>query len=201
MDNAGDHLAAVATAARSAARQPGVPETLQAIVEAARLSVPGFDHAGISLRAPASPPCGSNRSSRCHEQRWPAYIPAAVSFGLRAQLAVRLFLDPNGSMGGLNLYSTTTEEIPPDAEHIADLLAAHAALALDETREVEHLHEALHSRKVIGQAIGILMQRYELDEEAAFAYLLRASSHGNTKLRTVAEQLVSETSRAHARRR
>jgi len=133
------------------------------------------------------------------EQRWPAYIPLAVGLGVRAQMGVRLFLRGNGSMGSLNLYSVDEEDIHPDAENIADLFAAHAALALMRTRQAEHLNEALHSRKVIGQAIGIVMQRYELDEEAAFAYLLRASSHGNVKLREVAEQLVADTSQAYAR--
>lgn len=135
-----------------------------------------------------------------HDQRWPNYMPSAVKLGLRAQLAVRLFLEDSGSMGGLNLYSTTREDIHPDAENIADLFAAHAAVALDKSREVEHLNQALRSRKVIGQAIGIAMERYGLDEDAAFSYLLRASSHSNVKLRTIAEQLVDETSRAHGRR-
>ena len=38
-----------------------------------------------------------------HDQRWPRYVPAAVERGLRAQLAVRLYLDDQGTLGGLNL--------------------------------------------------------------------------------------------------
>ena len=86
------------------------------------------------------------------EQRWPAYIPLAVGLGVRAQMGVRLFLRGNGSMGSLNLYSVDEEDIHPDAENIADLFAAHAALALMRTRQAEHLNEALHSRKVIAPA-------------------------------------------------
>jgi GAF domain-containing protein len=130
-----------------------------------------------------------------HDQRWPDYMPQALKHGLRSQLAVRLFLDDTGSMGGLNLYSTESEEIDPDAENIADLFAAHAAIALQKVGEIEHLNEALRSRQVIGQAIGIVMERYGVDNDAAFAFLLRASSHGNIKLRDVAERLVADTPR------
>ena len=43
---------------------------------------------------------------------------------------------------------------------------------------------------MIGQAIGILMERYEMDEERAFAFLVRASSQSNIKLRDLAAELV-----------
>lgn len=56
-------------------------------------------------------------------------------------------------------------------------------------------HQALQSRKVIGQAIGILMERFGLDDGRAFAFLVRASSHGNIKLRDVAAELVDQGNR------
>lgn len=127
-----------------------------------------------------------------HDQRWPRYVPEAVGLGLKSQLAVKLYLDDQGTLGGLNLYSTLDEDIDPDAEGLADLFAAHAAIALGHVHERENLNEALHSRKVIGQAIGIIMERYHMSEDRAFAFLVRASSHGNIKLRVVAEQLVNE---------
>ena len=100
-------------------------------------------------------------------------------------------------MGALNLYSTSQEEIDPDAEHVAELFASHAAIALHQAREVEHLNQAMESRKVIGQALGIVMERYELDETRAFAFLLRASSTSNIKLRDIAAQLVEDTQLRH----
>jgi AmiR/NasT family two-component response regulator len=93
----------------------------------------------------------------------------------------------------LNLYSTDQDEIDADAESIADLFAAHAAIALRKVREIEGLHRALESRELIGQATGIVMERYTIDADAAFAFLLRASSHGNLKLRDVAERLIADT--------
>jgi GAF domain-containing protein len=223
---------AIASAARSMNHKRTLDETLQAIVEVARASVPGFDEVGISTlhkdgkvqtRAATGDlvhqlddlqyglsegPCVDTlREAHVvvaphiqHDQRWPRYVPAAVERGLRSQLAVRLYLDDQGTLGGLNLYSTTSDDVDPEAEGTAELFAAHAAIALGNARERENLNQALHSRKVIGQAVGILMERYEMNEDRAFAFLVRASSHANIKLRDVAQELVNRAN-AHRTRR
>jgi GAF domain-containing protein len=127
-----------------------------------------------------------------HDQRWPRYVPAAVAVGVRSQLAVKLYLDDGGTLGGLNFYSTITDDIDPEAEQAADLFATHAAIALGNAHTREGLNDALQSRKIIGQAIGILMERYEIDEDRAFAFLVRASSQANIKLRVIAQELVDQ---------
>lgn len=127
-----------------------------------------------------------------HDQRWPRYVRPAVELGLKSQLAVRLFLDSEGTIGGLNIYSTQTEEIHPDAENIAELFAAHAAIALGHAREIEGLNQALTTRKVIGQAIGMLMVQYDLTDDAAFGLLVRTSSHSNVKIRDIAAKMVAD---------
>jgi GAF domain-containing protein len=124
-----------------------------------------------------------------HDQRWPRYMPEAVRRGLRAQLAVGLYSDQD-SLGGLNLYSTESDEIDDDAVDIAELFAAQAAIALGRSRQEFQLNEALESRKVIGQALGLIMQKYEMNEDRAFQFLIRASSTSNTKVRDVAAELV-----------
>jgi GAF domain-containing protein len=224
-----DAASALAEAARTIHREETLEETLGAIAGTARISVPGIDHAGISIITPnggietkaatdavvwefdrlqydlGEGPCVSAMRGdpvisvphARHDQRWPEFMPRALKLGLQSQLAVRLFLDEEGTMGALNLYSTSQEEIDPDAEHVAELFASHAAIALHQAREVEHLNHALESRKVIGQALGIVMERYELDETRAFAFLLRASSTSNIKLRAIAAQLVEDTQDRH----
>ena len=126
------------------------------------------------------------------DQRWPLFVPRAVELGLKSQLAVRLYLDDEGTLGGLNIYSTTSEDIDLDAENIAELFATHAAIALGNAREVDTLQEALRTRKVIGQAIGMLMTAYTLDEDAAFGLLVRTSSVTNVKLRDIAADMVKD---------
>jgi GAF domain-containing protein len=124
-----------------------------------------------------------------HEQRWPRYMGEAVRRGLRAQLAVGLY-DDERSLGGLNLYSTQSDRIDPEAVGIAELFAVQAAIAMGRSRNEVQLNEALESRKVIGQAIGLIMERYRMGEDRAFQFLIRASSTGNVKLRDVAAELV-----------
>lgn len=124
-----------------------------------------------------------------HDQRWPRYMPEAVKRGLRAQLAMGLYSDHH-SLGGLNLYSTESDRVEDDAIGIAELFASQAAIALGRSRQEFQLNEALESRKVIGQAMGLIMQKYELDEDRAFQFLVRASSTGNIKLRDLAGELV-----------
>ena len=215
--------ASIAVAARSMDARPSLDQTLLAIVHAAQVSVPGFDHAGISTvdhkgrvqtRAGTGPlveeldnlqyglgegPCVDALRHALvvaapairAEQRWPRYVSRATrETGLQSQLAVRMFLDEEGTVGTLNLYSTSQAEIDPDAESVAELFATHAAIALGRAREISTLNEALLSRRLIGQAIGIVMERYKIDEDRAFAFLARASSHGNIKLRDVAKELV-----------
>ena len=51
----------------------------------------------------------------------------------------------------------------------------------------------MRSRTLIGQAVGIVMERYDLNDERAFAFLKRLSSHRNVKLRLVAREIVDAT--------
>src|SRR3954447_10205118 len=130
-------------------------------------------------------------SSLRDEQRWPHYVPQARAVGVRSQLAVKLYLD-QGTLGGINFYSTVSDDVSPDAQALARLFATHSAIALGHARERANLNEALQSRKMIGQAIGIIMERYDMNEDRAFAFLVRASSHANIKLRAIAQELVDQ---------
>jgi len=134
------------------------------------------------------PVCVSNMQ---HEQRWPRYVPQAREAGVRSQMAVKLYLDEH-TLGGINFYSTISDDVCDDAQALARAFATHAAIALGHAQERETLIEGLQTRGAIGQAIGILMERYEMNQDRAFAFLIRASSHGNIKLRAVAQELVDE---------
>ncbi|QIK65259.1 GAF and ANTAR domain-containing protein [Nocardioides sp. HDW12B] len=218
---------ALAEAARAMGNRESLPETLQAIVDAARTSLPPFEvgvsttakDGAITTRAATSQtvwdldtlqyelgegPCLEaildegvvSAPAIRHDQRWPRYVPVAVrDHGLCSQFAVRMFLDEEGTVGGLNFYSTSTESIEAEDVELAKLFAAHAAVAFGQAREIENLNRALESRTVIGQAMGLVMGRYSLDQDAAFAFLRRASSHANIKLHDVAKRIVEEADR------
>jgi GAF domain-containing protein len=127
------------------------------------------------------------------DRRWPYYVRAAVQLGLRSQLTVRLPLDDQHVVGALNLYSTTSDAIEAEAEATARLFADRAANALSSSRQRATLTEARDTRAVVGQALGILMERYHLDEDSAFALLVRTSSRSGIGLRDIAERLVGRS--------
>lgn len=125
------------------------------------------------------------------EERWPAFMAEAARRGLRAQIGVRLYKDRQG-LAVLNIYSEQDDVLDGHSAQAADLFAAHAALAMGKATAIDQLHEGMRTRQRIGVAVGLLMHRYEVSEERAFAFLVRASSHGNVKLRDVAAEVVRE---------
>ena len=123
------------------------------------------------------------------ETRWPKYSPQAADYGVGAQMAMHLY-QSNQSFGGLNLYFDRPGSITDETVDIAELIATYASNALGYARQVEGFNQALATRKSIGQAIGIVMERYKIDEDRAFEFLVRVSQTGNVKLRAVADEIV-----------
>lgn len=128
------------------------------------------------------------------EGRWARYVPQAVALGVRSQLALRLH-HVGSTMGSINLYSTVSDDVDEDAQALARMLATHSSVALRHAQERASLADPYESRKVIEEAVGILMERYEMNADRAFAFLVRASSHTDTELRAVAQELVDERTR------
>lgn len=125
------------------------------------------------------------------DDRFPAYGAAAASLGVRSQIGVRLFDTPKSS-GALNLYSRSAGAFD-DKGALSALFAHQAGQAIAYARHVDSLEQAVRSRTIIGQAVGIVMERYQLNDEHAFAFLKRLSSHRNVKLRQVAEEIIATT--------
>ena len=74
---------------------------------------------------------------------------------------------------------------------LAELFATQAAAVLEYAVQVEQLSEALHTRTDIGTAVGIVMERYGVDRDRAFAFLVRNSNERNVKLRVLAQQVIA----------
>ena len=73
----------------------------------------------------------------------------------------------------------------------AEVIGRHASIALATAQQEASLTRAIDARKLVGQAQGILMERYSLDDRRAFDVLRRYSQSTNTKLNEVARILVS----------
>lgn len=126
------------------------------------------------------------------DERYPRYGEAAVAEGVRAQVGVRLFDGPK-SHGALNLYSREVGAFD-DLSTLGELFASQAGQAIAYAQEIANLGEAVRTRTLIGQAVGIVMERYGLNDERAFAFLQRMSSHQNVKLRVIAQGIVDAAS-------
>ncbi len=124
------------------------------------------------------------------EDRWPAFCRGAVKLGARSMLSIQLFVEGD-RLGALNLYGAEANAFTDESEQVGLLVAAHAAVAFADSQKISQLGEALISRQLIGQAEGILMERYKITAEQAFLLLSRVSSKSNIKLRDVAEHLAS----------
>jgi GAF domain-containing protein len=127
------------------------------------------------------------------ENRWPRFtVRLRTETGIRSALAHCLTLD-NRVLGALLLHSEQPGFFTDEIRRFADVYAGHAAIALAKVSEHEraqNLETALQSNREIGMAIGILMVRHSLTDQAAFDLLRVTSQHQHRKLRDIAAETV-----------
>lgn len=123
------------------------------------------------------------------ETRWPEFARRASQAGAASMLSLQLYVEGD-NLGALNLYSRTPNAFDDESEQVGLLFASHAAVAYAGVRKEAQLARAVDSRDLIGQAKGILMERYKISPERAFLVLTRASQNSNRKLHDIATELV-----------
>jgi GAF domain-containing protein len=124
-----------------------------------------------------------------NEPKWPNYSPAMVDLGVRSGLSFKLYTAER-TAGALNLFAYEPRLWDSEAETIGMVLAAHAAAAILASRQGDQLQSALSTRDRIGQAKGIIMERFGIDDVRAFAMLRQLSQDGNVKLSVVAQRVI-----------
>ncbi|MFK4084786.1 GAF and ANTAR domain-containing protein [Kribbella sp. NPDC020789] len=124
------------------------------------------------------------------ETRWsPEWAAEVLATGIRS--ALHLPLTVSGRPAAvLSLYGEVAGGFGVDEVAIAHILARHATVAIATARREANLNRAVDARKLVGQAMGILMERYDLDSDRAFEVLRRYSQDTNRKLRDVAQELI-----------
>jgi AmiR/NasT family two-component response regulator len=90
----------------------------------------------------------------------------------------------------LNLFSFKPNAFDANDETIGVVLAAHAAAAILASRQGEQLESALSTRDRIGQAKGIIMERFGVDDLKAFEMLRTLSQDSNTRLIDIAQRVI-----------
>lgn len=199
---------------------PSLEELLERALGLAVDIVPGCEQAGISLlqnRVVDTPASFGHLAAACDklqeqlaegpcvtalldadiirvddirtESRWPKFAAAAADLGLGSMLACRLATQRD-KLGALNMYSSEPDAFTVESEAMAAGYAAHVSLALSALDREMNLRRALKSREIIGQAMGILMERHRITASQAFDVMVHASQRTNVKLRAIAEELV-----------
>ncbi|MBY4127634.1 GAF and ANTAR domain-containing protein [Rhodococcus fascians] len=123
------------------------------------------------------------------EPRWPEFAALAVGEGFMSLAAFQLYSNAD-DLGALVFYSNQPGAFDADAVEIGEALAAHAAIAMLSARDNEQFRTGLASRDIIGQAKGMIMERYDLDAVQAFELLAKLSQQQNLPLHKVANDLI-----------
>jgi GAF domain-containing protein len=122
------------------------------------------------------------------DKRWPQLSARVGELGARSMVCFQLFVTGN-TLGSLDVLATEPGAFDDESERVGLLFASHAAIALADAQELDNVRSALANRDVIGQAKGILMERFKITADEAFLLLTNASQHTNRKLHVIAADL------------
>jgi GAF domain-containing protein len=125
------------------------------------------------------------------DDRFPLYRQDALEeTPVRSIMAFQLFI-ADEAMGALNVYADEPNVFGPETRNIGLVFAAHSSVAWNSARRDEQFKRALASRDVIGQAKGMIMERYGVDAVQAFDLLRKLSQDSNLPLIKIATDLVA----------
>lgn len=124
------------------------------------------------------------------DPRWRSWGPRAVDrLGVRSVVSVPLETD-GGGVGALNLYADRPQAWDDDQRALAATFAGQVAVAAADARLLDARTAAMLARSGVGQAQGMVMERFGMTAEQAFDHLQRLASDTGVGLRHVAQHLV-----------
>src|SRR3954470_6877518 len=109
---------------------------------------------------------------------------------IRSIMSFQLFI-AGETMGALNVYAERPNAFGQASRDVGLVFAAHSSVAWNSARRDEQFRRALASRDTIGQAKGMIMERYGVDAVQAFEVLRKLSQDSNVPLAQVATELVA----------
>lgn len=122
------------------------------------------------------------------ETRWPHFVRIAMALGVHSVLSYRL--DTYGARAAtLSFFGCKPDAFGMESQAFGATLAAHASIALITDDRRHQFESALASRDVIGQAKGMIMERFDVDAVRAFEILKRISQNSNTPVNDIARRL------------
>lgn len=130
------------------------------------------------------------------DDRWPDYAVRAVKGGLRCSLSMPLDVGDDAA-GALNLYVFEPHDFDDSERAVLGQFCGEASravsLALRHDRVAQtndHLHAAMGTRRIIDQAIGLIMAQNRCSADEAFDILRRASQNRNSKINRLASDMI-----------
>lgn len=130
------------------------------------------------------------------DERFPLYRRDVLEqTPIRTIMAFQLFI-AGETMGALNVYAETSHAFGPQTREIGLIFASHSSVAWNSARRDEQFRQALSSRDTIGQAKGMIMERYGVDAVQAFALLRKLSQDSNVPLFHIATDLIAQAQSA-----
>ena len=130
------------------------------------------------------------------DDRFPLYRRDALEqTPIRSVMAFQMFI-AGETMGALNVYAEEPRAFGQASRDIGLIFAAHSSVAWNSARRDEQFKRALASRDTIGQAKGMIMERYGVDAVQAFEVLRKLSQDSNVPLVQVATELVTKAQSA-----
>ncbi|MET8836065.1 GAF and ANTAR domain-containing protein [Micromonospora sp. NPDC004540] len=132
------------------------------------------------------------------DRRWPRYREHALRLGIVSSLSLPMTVDRE-TVGALNLYATHPSAFTDTARRQALAFTDQGSAALgvilrqaDQTLLHRQLADAMASRSVIDQALGVVMGQQRCTAAEAFTLLRQASQNRNRKLRDVAAEIITQ---------
>lgn len=125
-----------------------------------------------------------------NDPRWPRFGKSAAAEGVHSVLSFQLYTF-GSRRAVMNLVGLRPNVFTMEAEAFAGMIATHAATALIAHNKELQFQSALASRDTIGQAKGMIMERFGVDAVRAFELLVKMSQNSNTRLAEVAGEIVA----------
>jgi GAF domain-containing protein len=123
-----------------------------------------------------------------NDDRFPQWTSAVTKLGVRSCLSVPLQAQPAG-IGAMKVYSSTVDAFTDEDRRLLINLARSAAALLGHIQASDtpqrisaDVKASLAERDTIGVARGILMERFDLDRQAAMNHLIDLATDANTTI-------------------
>ena len=130
-------------------------------------------------------------------ERWPDYVVAAKSTGIRAVAGIPMIAGGE-AIGAVNLYDSEPRSWTAEDLRVATVFASiatgyltHASAAQQQRRTAEQLQQALDTRLIVEQAKGVIATQRETTVDEAFQRLRTYARNNHVRIHDVCRAVVS----------